>query len=55
MNAARISLNNRTTGEYLVIFGFDLRDGSFQVSHAKPSRTYKSEKAAIKAAAAWTA
>jgi hypothetical protein len=41
-------------GTFLVIFGFRRAfDGEFVVSHARPSRSYKSEKAANKAAADW--
>ena len=50
MNACRISEN--TPGSFLVIFGRDDMAG-FVVSHAKPSRLYKSHAAAMKAARAW--
>lgn len=38
---------------FSVIFGSLLRSGEFQVSHAQPSRTYKTEAGATKAALAW--
>ncbi len=52
MNASRITEN--TPGSFLVIFGREEGD-VFVVSHATPSRFYKSHGAAMKAARAWTA
>lgn len=50
MNACRISEN--TPGSFLVIFGRE-DCAEFVVSHAKPSRLYKSHQAAMRAVRAW--
>lgn len=68
-NATDIRINNTATGKsatirvedrngalrFHVIFGHLLRSGEFQVSHAQPSRMFKSEAGATRAAQAWTA
>lgn len=68
-NATNIRIDNAATGKsanirveeikgtlrFMVIFGSLLRNGEFQVSHAQPSRMFKTEAGATKAAQAWTA
>jgi hypothetical protein len=55
MNAATVTQNNRAGTQWHVIFGCTAKGGDFLVSCARPSRMYRSEKAARKAAAAWVA
>ena len=54
MNTAHVTLNSRNSPRpWLVVFGADSSVG-FIVAPSKPSRTYKTEKAARKAAADWS-
>jgi hypothetical protein len=67
MNATDTRIHNAATGKsadiraekcngahrFMVIFGSLLRNGEFQVSHAQPSRMFKTEAGATKAAQAW--
>ena len=46
-------LNSRQHGQWMAAFGRLDRDGSFVCHCRKPSRTYKSERAAERAAVRW--